>query len=103
MSEQQVVTERTFQPWPKTPRLNRDCIVTEKIDGTNSAIVIDEVGDVYAQSRNRLITPGDDNYGFAALRFLFCSTSFCAQDVQVFLSGRATSLRHLLHCSLVAR
>ena len=31
-----------FQGWPKTPRLFRDMIVTEKIDGTNSAVIIEE-------------------------------------------------------------
>ena len=25
-----------FEPWPKTPRLRRDCVITEKIDGTNA-------------------------------------------------------------------
>jgi hypothetical protein len=55
----------TFQPWPKTPRLFRDIIITEKIDGTNAAIHIEEDGRVAAQSRNRLITPDSDNYGFA--------------------------------------
>lgn len=29
-----------FKPWPKIARLNREIIVTEKIDGTNAAIVI---------------------------------------------------------------
>lgn len=29
-----------FVPWPKIARLNREIIVTEKIDGTNAAIVI---------------------------------------------------------------
>ena len=60
----------TFQGWPKIARLRRDFIVTEKIDGTNAAIGVldaggDEVG-VYAQSRTRIITPEDDNFGFAA-------------------------------------
>jgi hypothetical protein len=55
-----------FQPWPKIARLNRDIIITEKIDGTNAAIGITEDGEVYAQSRTRLITPEDDNFGFAA-------------------------------------
>ena len=54
-----------FEAWPKIPRLNRGMVVTEKIDGTNAAILIAENGDVGAQSRNRLITPEDDNYGFA--------------------------------------
>jgi hypothetical protein len=55
-----------FQAWPKIPRLNREVIVTEKVDGTNAAIQIpeDDSG-LFAQSRKRLITPGDDNYGFA--------------------------------------
>lgn len=56
-----------FKAWPKTPRLNRGIIITEKLDGTNSAVIITEEGEVGAQSRNRLITPGKgtDNYGFA--------------------------------------
>jgi len=29
-----------FEPWPKIARLNRDITVTEKIDGTNAAIVV---------------------------------------------------------------
>jgi hypothetical protein len=41
-------------------------VVTEKIDGTNAAIVITEDGGFACQSRKRLITPKDDNYGFAA-------------------------------------
>lgn len=72
-----------FKAWGKTPRLNRDITVTEKIDGTNAAIIVARVADsiegedvfcnaegtfrIGAQSRNRLITPGKttDNYGFA--------------------------------------
>lgn len=56
-----------FIPWPKTHRLNREVIVTEKIDGTNAAVIVED-GLVYAQSRTRLITPGKttDNFGFAA-------------------------------------
>lgn len=73
-----------FEPFPKIPRLNRNITITEKIDGTNAAIVIVERDDedesghpaptwydnthaVFAQSRNRFITPGKstDNYGFA--------------------------------------
>ena len=58
-----------FTPFPKIARLNRDIVVTEKIDGTNAAINIrtDEDGFTYAtaQSRNRVITPESDNYGFA--------------------------------------
>lgn len=54
-----------FQPWPKIARLNREITVTEKIDGTNAAIVIADDLTVAAQSRKRLITPEDDNFGFA--------------------------------------
>lgn len=54
-----------FREWPKTKRLFRDIVVTEKIDGTNAALHISEDGQVVAQSRNRLITPDGDNYGFA--------------------------------------
>lgn len=84
----------SFLEWPKTPRLFRDIVVTEKLDGTNAAVQIVPVAEVdrvtkedgeviaffdpqpiavvdgfavYAQSRNRLIFPGKttDNYGFA--------------------------------------
>lgn len=60
-----------FTPFPKIPRLFRDIVITEKIDGTNAAVVIEKDADsenvtVSAQSRSRLITPQDDNCGFAA-------------------------------------
>ena len=59
--------ELEFKAWPKIARLNREVIITEKLDGTNSAVIITEDGGFGAQSRNRLITPGKstDNYGFA--------------------------------------
>lgn len=53
-----------FKPFPKIPRLNREIIVTEKLDGTNAIIHVD--GDsIQAGSRKRWITPSDDNFGFA--------------------------------------
>ncbi|KUN16530.1 hypothetical protein AQJ23_44870 [Streptomyces antibioticus] len=78
-----------FVEWPKTKRLFRPVIVSEKLDGTNSAVHISKVRDdeltatpegarltyvagqwyaLSAQSRRRIITPGktSDNYGFAA-------------------------------------
>lgn len=79
-----------FQPFPKLARLSRECVVTEKLDGTNAQIVISVEGllfdsfdrhwlnenrtanvagySIYAGSRTRLITPGKltDNFGFAA-------------------------------------
>lgn len=54
-----------FQPWPKIARLNRDITVTEKLDGTNAAVIVGDDLQVAAQSRTRLITPDADNYGFA--------------------------------------
>jgi len=65
------------------PRLSREVIITEKIDGTNASIFIRELPDdevmptdspivavhgnllIYAGSRTRWITPEDDNHGFA--------------------------------------
>lgn len=55
-----------FREFPKIPRLNRNVLITEKIDGTNGCVVIDEDGNIAAQSRGRIITPEDDNFGFAA-------------------------------------
>lgn len=55
-----------FIAWPKTPRLEKETIiVTEKIDGTNASIYIDPEGTFLTGSRNRWITPEDDNYGFS--------------------------------------
>lgn len=78
-----------FVSFPKIARWNRELIVTEKIDGSNACIVIAsdatasappiattlynnpdvDVPPVrlyfWAQSRNRFIKPGDDNFGFA--------------------------------------
>ena len=53
-----------FHSFPKTPRLFRECVVTEKIDGTNASVWIHN-GEVRAGSRNRFITPENDNFGFA--------------------------------------
>lgn len=54
-----------FTPFPNIPRLSRQIIVTEKIDGTNAQVFIPEDGRVLAGSRTRWITPEDDNHGFA--------------------------------------
>jgi hypothetical protein len=55
-----------FEPFPKIARLSRDIVVTEKIDGTNAQIFIDDLGQtIYTGSRNKWITPEDDNAGFA--------------------------------------
>lgn len=73
-----------FSGQGKTPRLFRKIIITEKIDGTNSSVRVLPANEysplqgtatvslngeryyVHAQSRNRLIRAGDDNFGFAA-------------------------------------
>lgn len=55
-----------FRKFPKLSRLSRPVIVTEKIDGTNALVAIDEAGNVQAGSRTRWVVPGDDNYGFAS-------------------------------------
>lgn len=70
-----------FVEFPKMARLSRECIVTEKIDGTNAQVFIVDTKllpinalpvttyvrghAVFAGSRNRWITPDDDNFGFA--------------------------------------
>jgi hypothetical protein len=55
-----------FIKWPKIPRLENEVFyISEKIDGTNACIVITDEGKVGAQSRTKLITPENDNYGFA--------------------------------------
>jgi hypothetical protein len=55
-----------FAEFPKMARLSRECIITEKIDGTNAQICITDDGQMLVGSRTRWITPGQDNYGFAA-------------------------------------
>ncbi len=75
----------SFEAFPKIPRLFRDCVITEKIDGTNAQILIEprtQLGDgnpfedqgwcilledkaIRPGSRNRWISPENDNYGFA--------------------------------------
>lgn len=57
--------EKEFISFKKIPRLNRDIIITEKIDGTNGQICITEDGEFLVGSRNRWITPENDNAGFA--------------------------------------
>ena len=54
-----------FIEFPKMPRFARDCIITEKIDGTNACIYITESGEFFTGSRTRWITPDQDNHGFS--------------------------------------
>jgi len=54
-----------FEGFPKIPRLFRDVVITEKIDGTNGQIYIPEdLAVAYAGSRKRWLTPEIDNHGF---------------------------------------
>lgn len=77
-----------FRKWSSTPRWHKGLRVYEKIDGTNGCVIVQRVGLtdlgmvpkdavavlddsqefgywVRAQSRSRIITPGNDNFGFA--------------------------------------
>lgn len=56
----------TFEEFPKIARLNRECVISEKIDGTNGQIIIGDNGEIQAASRSCLIYPDRDNHGFAA-------------------------------------
>lgn len=61
--------EKEFVGWPKIPRINRifgRCIISEKIDGTNAHVKIDNGEIVAVGSRKRWITVENDNFGFAA-------------------------------------
>jgi hypothetical protein len=58
-------TPPPFTEFPKMARLSRECIITEKIDGTNAQIYITEDGDLFTGSRTRWVTPESDNFGFA--------------------------------------
>jgi hypothetical protein len=90
---EKIMSSVEFTPWPKMGRLFRDVVITEKIDGTNAAILIKPLREVdhvsyedespnvfmdndpviysdddfviFAQSRTRFITEEFDNYGFA--------------------------------------
>ena len=55
-----------FKAWPKIQRYsNFNIRVTEKVDGTNACIYISPEGEFGCQSRSQIITPEQDNYGFA--------------------------------------
>lgn len=78
-----------FEKFPKIARLNREIIITEKIDGTNAQILIEPYTEpsldplwatpvrdkyrlgisngceVFAGSRTRFLTVNEDNFGFA--------------------------------------
>lgn len=66
--------ELIFEKFNKIGRLNKDCTITEKIDGTNAQILFAEDGSFLVGSRNKEIWPNGtegkekncDNAGFAA-------------------------------------
>ena len=94
-----------FVKYPKTARWASPFDITEKLDGTNAAVLIrtmtpeleddyhasvdepfrvlfNELGPEYAvaaQSRTRVITPDDDNYGFA--RWVFNNADTLVTDL----------------------
>ena len=63
--ESQHLHAMEFVEFKKIARLSRECVITEKIDGTNGCIFIGENGEFLVGSRTRWITPEQDNYGFA--------------------------------------
>jgi len=58
-----------FVEFNKIARLSRECVITEKIDGTNAQIFIGDDGEFLTGSRTRWITPENDNQGFARWAF----------------------------------
>jgi hypothetical protein len=103
---QNVIREASFkgmdennEPILEEPKLGSLPILTfeytTKIHGTNAGVSLDEDGNVFAMSRSRIITPGNDNAGFAqfveknkdwfkdVLDFLFAEF----KDKNVFLYG----------------
>jgi hypothetical protein len=50
-----------FQAYPKTPRLNREVVVTEKIDGTNSGIHVVLASEVMSEEREPAIFSSSAN------------------------------------------
>jgi len=56
-----------FVEFPSISRWNRDVIVSEKLDGANGQIYVNDTGDqVFAGTRSLWVEPGEDNDGFAA-------------------------------------
>ena len=53
-----------FVAYRKIPRWSREVAITEKIDGSNGVIHFTEDGVMSVGSRNRWLTPNQDNHGF---------------------------------------
>ncbi len=60
------MTDIEFKSFPKIERFKGAyMVITQKIHGSNGQIYI-QGDEIYAGSRNRWVTPQDDNYGFAS-------------------------------------
>lgn len=59
------MNEIPFVEFRKIPRLSRDIIISEKIDGSSGCIYIGEDGTFLTGSRHQWITPEKDNFGFS--------------------------------------
>jgi hypothetical protein len=59
------ITLPPFVEFAPISRLSRDMVITEKLDGTNASVHVTDDGQIFAGSRNRWITPEQDNFGFA--------------------------------------
>jgi len=76
---EQVNTTIEFEAWPKIPRgILGDVVITEKMDGTNACVIIQNGVIAGVQSRKRMLNVGKDvdNYGFA---------SYVMQNKDIFL------------------
>lgn len=72
------MSDQSFEQFQKIPRLTRECVITETIDGTNGQILITECDcscgalerndcpglHMYVGSRTRWLDAQNDNYGF---------------------------------------
>ena len=56
-----------FEAFQSIPRIARECVVTEKIDGSNGQVYVGDDGGVMAGSRNRWLglEKTEDSFGFA--------------------------------------
>lgn len=61
--------ETEYPSYKSIPRLYKKVVITEKVDGTNAVIQISPNGEMKVGSRNRWLTLGDDNFGFAKWAF----------------------------------
>lgn len=87
-------SDAPFIEFPKIPRLSRECVITEKIDGTSGVIYVEgrldqgmtaeePTGLIMAGSRHRWLSTTDDNFGFASWVF-----SHATQLIEALGPGR---------------